>query len=152
MANESTYKGKIEDWDRLQERLTANAAELAHLEGMRKRLGEVTEQARQMAAEQAAQRAAKQQASQTLKSAVIEGDRLANVLRAALKQHYGIRSEKLAEFGVKPFRGRIRAAKPEPTPPPTSTPPPTPHPQPSGASAGQTPASHPAAAPENPAQ
>ena len=32
--------------------------------------------------------------------------------RLAIKQHYGIRSEKLAEFGLQPFRGRIRKAKP----------------------------------------
>jgi hypothetical protein len=111
MSTESTYKGKIESWDHLQERLTANAADLAHLEALRKRLDEVTEQARQMAAAQAAQRAAKQTASQTLKSAVVEGDRLANLLRSAVKQHYGIRSEKLAEFGLQPFRGRNRTAK-----------------------------------------
>jgi hypothetical protein len=130
MSTESTYKGKIESWDHLQERLTANAADLAHLEALRKRLDEVTEQARQMAAAQAAQRAAKQTASQTLKSAVIEGDRLANLLRSAVKQHYGIRSEKLAEFGLRPFRGRNRTAKapeekkPQPQPAaPSVTPP-----------------------------
>jgi hypothetical protein len=43
-----------------------------------------------------------------------------------VKQHYGIRSEKLAEFGVKPFRGRKRAEKPEPTPTPTPVPSPPP--------------------------
>ncbi|MFL6236587.1 MAG: hypothetical protein ACJ76N_25885 [Thermoanaerobaculia bacterium] len=134
MGTESTYKGKIESWDRLQERLNANAADIAHLEGMRKRLSEVTEQARQVQAAQAAKQAAKQTASQTLKSAVVEGDRLANLLRSALKQHYGIRSEKPAEFGLQPFRGRNRTLKakgpgakqpqaPEPhaTPSPTET-------------------------------
>jgi len=32
-------------------------------------------------------------------------------LRTALKQHYGIRAEKLAEFGMQPFRGRNLTAK-----------------------------------------
>ena len=127
MSTESTYKGKIESWDSLQERLTVNAADLAHLEGLRKRLDDVTEQARQMAAAQAAQRAAKQSASRTLKSTVIEGERLANLLRSAVKQHYGIRSEKLAEFGLQPFRGRTKAKPtpetPAPAPPPAVTPP-----------------------------
>jgi hypothetical protein len=118
MGNESTYKGKIEDWGHLQERLTANAADLAHLEVLRTQLGTVMEQARQMAASQAAQRAAKQQASKSLKSAIIEGDRLASLLRAAVKQHYGPRSEKVAEFGVQPFRGRKRTSKEQPTPTP----------------------------------
>jgi DNA-binding protein H-NS len=118
MSTETTYKGKIEDWDRLHERLTANAAELAHLDVMKARLETAMEQTRQIAALQAAQTAAKQQASKSLKEAIAEGDRLANLLRAAVKQHYGIRSEKLSEFGVKPFRGRKKAEKPEPAPGP----------------------------------
>ena len=125
MGNESTYKGKIEDWGHLQERLTANAADLAHLEVLRAQLGTVMEQARQMAATQAAQRAAKQTASQSLKAAIIEGDRLASLLRAAVKQHYGPRSEKVAEFGVQPFRGRKRTPKEPPTPTPEPPKPPT---------------------------
>jgi hypothetical protein len=71
--------------------------------------------------QQAAQRAAKQEASRQLQERIIEGVRLANLLRQAVKQHYGIRSEKLAEFGLQPFRSRKRT--PAPTPP--STPPPT---------------------------
>ena len=124
MSSELTYKGKIEDWHRLQDRLTANASELAHLEGLRTQLGTVLDQTRQIAAAQAAQKAAKQEASKTLKTAVVEGDRLANLLRTALKQHYGIRSEKLAEFGVQPFRGRNRTPKTQP--PQSSEPPATP--------------------------
>jgi len=39
MGSESTYKGKIEDWGHLRERLTANAADLAHLEVLQTQLG-----------------------------------------------------------------------------------------------------------------
>ena len=133
MSTESTYKGKIEDWDRLQARLTANAAELAHLDGVRTKLEAAMEQTRQIAALQAAQTASKQQSSKSLKEAIAEGDRLANLVRAAVKQHYGIRSEKLLEFGVKPFRGRKKAetqeavSKPAPAPGPTPAPTPAPH-------------------------
>jgi septal ring factor EnvC (AmiA/AmiB activator) len=116
MKTETTYKGKVEDWERLNERLTANAPELAHLEGTRARLEAMMAQARQIAATQAAQMAAKQQASQALKTAIAEGDRLANLLRAGVKQHYGIRAEKLTEFGVKPFRGRNRKTTEPETP------------------------------------
>jgi hypothetical protein len=126
MSTESNVQGEDrKDWGHLQERLTADAADLAHLEVLRTRLGTVMEQARQMAAAQAAQRAAKQGTSQTLKAAITEGDRLASLLRAAVKQHYGVRSEKLAEFGVQPFRGRKRTkqeAKQPQTPPPPATP------------------------------
>jgi len=34
-----------------------------------------------------------------------------------LKQHYGLSSEKLAEFHLRPFRGRNRRANPTPPPP-----------------------------------
>ena len=106
MSVETTYKGKVEDWERLNERLTANASELAHLEKTRAQLQAMMEQARGIAAAQAAQMAAKQEASQKLKDVIAEGNRLATLLRASVRQHYGIRAEKLVEFGVKPFRGR----------------------------------------------
>jgi len=38
------------------------------------------------------------------------------VLRLAVKQHFGIRAEKLVEFKVRPFRGRKKATPPT-TPP-----------------------------------
>jgi hypothetical protein len=138
MGIETTYKGKIEDWSHLQERLTANAADLAHLEVLRTQLGTVMEQARQIAATQAAQRAAKQTASKSLKSAIIEGDRLASLLRAAVKQHYGPSSEKVAEFGVQPFRGRKRTPKEKPTPTPAPAPGPASAPTPHAAAAPAT--------------
>ena len=41
-----------------------------------------------------------------------EASRLATVLRFAIKEHYGVDSEKLVEFGMKPFRGRAKKSKP----------------------------------------
>src|SRR5437764_272084 len=80
-------------------------------------------QARQIAAAQAAQTAAKQQASQAMKTVIAEGDRLASVLLASIKEHFGPRSEKVAEFGAKPFRGRKKKVAPEtPGTPGTGTP------------------------------
>jgi hypothetical protein len=58
----------------------------------------------------------------------VEGERVASLIRSALKQHYGIRSEKLAEFDLKPFRGRKKKGglevKPgkSPAPPPATAP------------------------------
>jgi len=54
-----------------------------------------------------------------------EGQRLANLLRQALRQHYGPASPKLSEFDLLPFRGRTQSAK-TPTPPPATPPPSTP--------------------------
>ena len=129
MTKESTQKGKFEEWDRLIQRMTANAQELPHLEVTRVRLEEMLTQARQAAAEQAAHTAGKQEASAKLRTLQTEGERVASLLRAAVKQHYGIRSEKLAEFGLQPFRGRKKKGglevKPRKSPAAQASPAPT---------------------------
>ena len=47
-----------------------------------------------------------QELTPRLQAAMSDGERLATVLRLSVKAHYGIRSEKLTEFGLQPFRGR----------------------------------------------
>lgn len=108
----------------LKARLEANSAELEHLEVSRGRLEQMVALADAAAGQQAVHTAAKQEASQQLRAAVREGERLATILRLGVKQHYGIGAEKLAEFGVQPFRGRpskpatppVETAKLEPEP------------------------------------
>jgi hypothetical protein len=68
------------------------------------------------ATQQAALTASRQDLSQQMKTLILEGQRVMAVLRVSLKDHYGPRSEKLAEFGLQPFRGRKPKAKPEPEP------------------------------------
>jgi hypothetical protein len=72
--------------------------------------------------EQGGLRASKQEKTQQLKSVLAEGSRLATLLRNAVKQHYGPTSEKLAEFGLQPFRGRKAKVAPEPDPEPPVSP------------------------------
>jgi hypothetical protein len=108
MAQETTYSGKLGDWQRLLEPLLTNATELPHLEVHRNQLAAQIAHVTALAREQSSRKAAKQAASQQLGGAVRDGDRLATLLRQAVKVHYGIRSEKLTEFGVPPFRGRLR--------------------------------------------
>ena len=119
MSTETTSKGKLGDLERLLASMTANAAELPQLEGIRGQLGTLLGQAREAADLQALHTAGKQEASRNLQIALTEGMRLANVLRLAVKHHFGIRSEKLAHFGLQPFRGRpfrSRTRKPKPAP------------------------------------
>src|SRR6185295_7067954 len=103
---QKTFKTKLGDMRRLLAPLTANSAELWHLEATRARFAELLAEAEDAANRQGVHTAAKQDASLQLRVALSECDRLANILRLAVKQHYGIRSEKLAEFGLQPFRGR----------------------------------------------
>lgn len=134
MAKETTNAGKFGRLRRLADSLAANNSEIQHLGVSREKLEGVLTQAQEISQEQASRTAAKQEASRKLKTLFIEGERLATVLRLALKEHYGIRSEKLTEYGLQPFRGRPRKVKPEapeqpgapapnapnPAPPPTS--------------------------------
>jgi hypothetical protein len=97
--------GKLGDWQRLLAPIVANDADLKHLEVLRDQLSAMATQVSDLSKQQAAQRAAKQEASRQLGEVLTEGQRLATLLRQAVKQRYGIRSEKLAEFGIQPFRG-----------------------------------------------
>ena len=115
MAKETTYAGMRGDWQNLGVTVSSNP-DLAYLEAQRTRLLDLFNQSGDILQKQGALIAAKQETSKELRSVMTEGQRLANVLRAAIKSHYGIRSEKLAEFGVQPFRGR-RKVTPEPEEP-----------------------------------
>jgi hypothetical protein len=120
MSKETTLKGKLGDSLRLLASLNANKDDLQHMEVSRAELEVLLAKAQEAADRQALHTAGKQEASQQLKTFLIEGQRVANILRLAVKQRYGIRSEKLAQFGMQPFRGRPRNAKPtteEPQPP-----------------------------------
>jgi hypothetical protein len=128
MPKERTFKGQLGYLQRLLATLNANSGELPHLEVSREQLEALVAQALEAAGRQAVHAAIKQEATQQLNTSLVESLRLANVLRLAVKQHYGIRAEKLAEFGMQPFRGRPRksATAPEPPPPPAETPKPSP--------------------------
>ncbi|HEX6898538.1 MAG TPA: hypothetical protein VF789_02450 [Thermoanaerobaculia bacterium] len=123
MAREKTYNGVLGRWEKLNQMLEVNKDDLPALEASRQDLAKVLTQAMEAAKRQAVHTAGKQEASKELKGLIAEGERIATMLWQGLRIRYGIRSEKLAEFGLQPFRGRPRKAKPtpeEPEPPPTT--------------------------------
>jgi hypothetical protein len=119
MSRETTTSGRLGKLARFSAALAANAPELAYLEGARLRLERSLAEAQEIAKQQAAFTASKQEASRKLKTAVNETERLATGLRKLVAESYGVRSEKLAEFGLQPFRGRkLSRETPEPMAPP----------------------------------
>ena len=122
MAKEGTQTGQLGSLQRFSVALAANSSELTHLEASRLKLASIGDLAQDTAKRQAALRAEKQELSKQLRTLLVEGTRLANVLRKAVLAHYGIRAEKLAEFGLQPFRGRPRKAQTTPEGPQTPTP------------------------------
>jgi hypothetical protein len=125
MQNETSYSGILGQWQRLQAALSANMVDLNHLNESRMIFADLLDQAQAIIRRQAAQAAEKQQSTQDLRKMISDGQRLATMLRQGIKQHYGVRSEKLVEFGLPPFRGRTGKTQPDgpnPLPPPTETP------------------------------
>ncbi|SRR6266545_333315 len=120
MAQETTNAGKLGALTRLSSALAANASELAHLEGPSGRLSQILNEALEVAKDQAALTAGKQEATQRLQTLLSDGERVADGIRKFLKEFYGLRAEKLAAFGIQPFRGRKR--KPDPVDPGTPKP------------------------------
>jgi hypothetical protein len=121
MGNETTYSGILGEWQRLLASMGANTTDLPHLEASRSIFVEQLNQTQALLRRQAALVSAKQQASQEIKMMISDGKRLATMLRQGIRQHYGIRSEKLAEFGIPPFRGLTGRKQPEGPPPPPPT-------------------------------
>lgn len=125
MAYENTNVAKLGALQQFATAIAANTAELPQLEKSTLQFVGMVSTLQGIAKEQATLVASKQEASKQFKTLLIECQRLASVLRAAIKQHYGIRSERLAEYNLQPFRGRKPSEKrrskktqPEPVPAP----------------------------------
>jgi hypothetical protein len=126
MPRESKYVGVVGDLQRLLGALEANREELPQVEPFRQKLAGILAHALEVLQQQAALKAGKQESSKRLRQLLGDGQRLATLARTAVKEHYGVREEKVTEFGLQPFRGRkVKAVieKPVPTP---SPPPPVP--------------------------
>ncbi|HJX26860.1 MAG TPA: hypothetical protein VJ885_03030 [Thermoanaerobaculia bacterium] len=120
MSNETTQLGQKGEWQKLIKPLKGNA-DLAYLETQREKLARLLDQAVDVTHQQNALTAQKQELSKQLQTIMLEGQRTATVLRKSITAHFGIRSEKLAEFGLQPFRGRPftpRKKKPKAQPQP----------------------------------
>lgn len=121
MTRQTTYTGMMGDWRHLLEVLEANGDDLPQLAPLEAKLDGLLKQALEVTRRQAELRAGKQEASKQMRQLASQGQRLATAMRGLLKEHYGIREEKLAAFGLQPFRGR----KPSPAPEtPEAAPPP----------------------------
>jgi hypothetical protein len=122
MSRETTYVGMVGDWQKLLVTLEGKIAEIPQLEPFRVKLDGMVTQALEVIKQQADLRANKQAASKQMRQLASDTQRLASAVRAVIKEHYGIRDEKLAAFGLQPFRGRKKATAPEEPVTPTAHP------------------------------
>jgi hypothetical protein len=104
------YATTVYGWKTLGSGLETNAGDHQNLEGHRLLLDQMTERADTLVARRNALEAEKQAVTRELQTLLDQGRTVATFLRAAMRQHYGTRSEKLVEFGLRPFRRRSRKA------------------------------------------
>jgi hypothetical protein len=119
---ESKQAGILGDLQRLSVTVEANREELPQLEPFRLKLGGIITQALDVSKQQAGLKASKQEASKQLQRLLTDGQRVSDVIRTVVRDHFGPRAEKVTEFGVQPFRGRKVKTPTETPPTPTTSP------------------------------
>jgi hypothetical protein len=107
----------IQQWQNLVSALAENIGELQHLASRFTKLQDILTESISVTQEKASARASKQAASRRLESLLSDGQKVVTFLKVGVREHYGNRSEKLAEFHLLPLRGRRPAVKTEPKPP-----------------------------------
>lgn len=95
--------------------LAANIEKIPHLAMPLSRLQQLLALLKELTAEQARLTAARQEVSKRIAEIINDAQLLLTSVDLAIKQEYGNRSERLAEYGVQPFRRKpsTRRAGPE---------------------------------------
>jgi hypothetical protein len=108
----------IKQWQNLVSALADNIGDVQHLATRFVKLQGILAESIHVLQDQATARASKQTASRRMESLLSEGQKVATFLNVGIREHYGNRSEKLAEFHLQPLRGRRPILDTEPPPPP----------------------------------
>jgi len=108
MSESKSYAETVNVWEEGLAALDGNIEDLPQAEIPRQKLRSILTQIRGVAARQSALTADRQEATKELYILLAQGRKLTTLLRTIIREHYGNRSEKLAEFNVQPLRGRRR--------------------------------------------
>jgi hypothetical protein len=117
MAYVPLYMNKVNGWEKVHTSVNANPNDLAHLLNHNGELGTKAARMRALSAEQAVITARKQSINAEMQEIMRDGQTLLDYIQTGVRQHYGLRSEKLVEFGLRPIRAK--ALPPSTEPPPT---------------------------------
>jgi hypothetical protein len=110
-------------WEKLLANVKANAAEIPNLEVYAAPLEQALTEAREITARLEIRKGIKQQESKDRRVLLKKGGAAAARVLSALKAHYGLDSERLTDYGMRPFRPRKRSKKdPQPGPEPQGPP------------------------------
>jgi hypothetical protein len=101
------------EWEQLLAAVEANRDDLPQAEALRVQLEASLEDLRALQAQRAALEANRLRATQDLRICFDQGRALASRLREWVRGQYGVRGDKLIEFGMKPRRKRRIRGRPE---------------------------------------
>ena len=118
MPKSNSYAETVSGWEELLAALEQNSGDLTQLEIPRQRLQVILDQIKGFAAEQAALTASRQIATSRVEYLLVQGRKVATVLRTSVREHYGNRNQKIAEFGLQPLRTRPTRPEDNPLPQP----------------------------------
>jgi hypothetical protein len=96
----------VAHWERLLAAVEENRKDLAFLEMFQAQLGKEMDCVKDLRDRGTALRAERRQVSRDLRVFLARGRDLASRLQAGARSHYGARSEKLTEFGIRLRRRR----------------------------------------------
>jgi hypothetical protein len=99
------------EWEKLIVALRANPQVLVAVEPVLQEFEMLLNEIRSLVVQQDVQTATVQQTSQDIKERVKRGRLLAGRLRSAAKAVFGDRTEKVIEFGMRPYRKPVREPK-----------------------------------------
>lgn len=89
----------------------ANAPDLPGLDALHREFATLLTEVETLSIQQEAQTAAVQQTAKDIEERVTRGRLIATRLRNGVKLHLGTRTEKVIEFGIRPFRKPVRPPK-----------------------------------------
>lgn len=114
MANNAAQADHLKRWDVALAAAETNAGEPG-IDDIRFDLDEATTEARAAIARQASLKFQLQQTSRDLDAAMAAGKSAYSRLVLVVKGRYGLKSEKLVEYGIQPLRPAAKPKEPTPT-------------------------------------
>ncbi|HEY9422115.1 MAG TPA: hypothetical protein VIW92_11930 [Thermoanaerobaculia bacterium] len=106
-----SYAHYVADWERILVAIEANKADLAALGEVPSQLAAMLERLRAGLSQQDDVLSQYRGATRVVQGIVEQGTELTNRLRNGLRMKYGIKDDKLLQFGLQPFRPEARARK-----------------------------------------
>jgi hypothetical protein len=110
----SSQEGILSDWAKILAAVEAHQEDLTHIEDLRAGLAAGVETLRTLRSDRDLLRTELQRATDEIQQALGQGKDLASRIRAGVRSTFGIHSDKLTDFGIKPIQSGKKQKGPAP--------------------------------------